>query len=244
MVDLYLRSPFGHRVADLERLEAVEVAHLAQVAARCDPVTAQRLGFPVEPNTVAGTMERGVLWLGPDEWLVVGLPGASPALVEELEAALAGSTTPWSMSAPTGRSIELRGDSRHAAPRERLLARPRARGWLGRRALRADAVRSRPGAPAGDGGRRHARLRPPLVRELRRRPDARGGRAPLALPQPPQQGERQTLERRARCAADLLRTERLEERLAHERLLASLDHQSRSGERLDVRRYASGRGSA
>jgi sarcosine oxidase, subunit gamma len=36
----------------------------SQVSVRGKP---QR-GFPVEPNTTAG----GVLWLGPDEWLVVG----------------------------------------------------------------------------------------------------------------------------------------------------------------------------
>jgi sarcosine oxidase, subunit gamma len=29
-------------------------------------------GFPVEPNTVAELADRRVLWLGPDEWLVVG----------------------------------------------------------------------------------------------------------------------------------------------------------------------------
>ena len=29
-------------------------------------------GFPVEPNTVAEVDGRTVLWLGPDEWLVLG----------------------------------------------------------------------------------------------------------------------------------------------------------------------------
>jgi sarcosine oxidase subunit gamma len=29
-------------------------------------------GFPVEPNTVADVGGRTVLWLGPDEWLVLG----------------------------------------------------------------------------------------------------------------------------------------------------------------------------
>jgi sarcosine oxidase subunit gamma len=40
----------------------------AQVSVRGDPPT----GFPVEPNTAAVVDERTVLWLGPDEWLVLG----------------------------------------------------------------------------------------------------------------------------------------------------------------------------
>ena len=114
MVDLYLRSPLGHRADDLERLEAVEVAHLAQVAVRCNPVTAQRLGFPIEPNTVGGTMERGLLWMGPDEWLVAGLPGTTPALVEELEATLAGEHHAIVDVSANRAVIELRASSRHA----------------------------------------------------------------------------------------------------------------------------------
>ena len=41
-----------------------EVELDAQVSVRGEP----QPGFPVEPNTVAGD----VLWLGPDEWLVLG----------------------------------------------------------------------------------------------------------------------------------------------------------------------------
>src|SRR5262245_34284742 len=41
-----------------------DVALAAQVDVRGEP----QPGFPVEPNTVAGD----VLWLGPDEWLVLG----------------------------------------------------------------------------------------------------------------------------------------------------------------------------
>lgn len=42
-------------------------------------------GFPVEPNTTAIVGGRTVLWLGPDEWLVVGgieadFPGALAAV--------------------------------------------------------------------------------------------------------------------------------------------------------------------
>jgi sarcosine oxidase, subunit gamma len=41
-----------------------ELALESQVSVRGEP----QPGFPVEPNTTAGD----VLWLGPDEWLVVG----------------------------------------------------------------------------------------------------------------------------------------------------------------------------
>jgi len=84
------RSPLAHRTADLAGLDAVEVAHLAQVDVRCAPDDAARLGFPLEPNTVTGDPVRGMLWLGPDEWLVVAAPDTEAALAAELEAALAG----------------------------------------------------------------------------------------------------------------------------------------------------------
>ncbi len=40
----------------------------AQVSVRGNP----QPGFPVEPNTTAEEEGRTVLWLGPDEWLVLG----------------------------------------------------------------------------------------------------------------------------------------------------------------------------
>lgn len=40
----------------------------AQVSVRGGP----QPGFPVEPNTIAEVDGRTVLWLGPDEWLVLG----------------------------------------------------------------------------------------------------------------------------------------------------------------------------
>ena len=45
---------------------------------------------PVQPNTVAASGETGVLWLGPDEWLVAAPAAAGSALAERLEAALSG----------------------------------------------------------------------------------------------------------------------------------------------------------
>jgi sarcosine oxidase subunit gamma len=40
----------------------------AQVSVRGEPLA----GFPVEPNTTAEAGGSTVLWLGPDEWLVLG----------------------------------------------------------------------------------------------------------------------------------------------------------------------------
>jgi sarcosine oxidase subunit gamma len=82
------RSALGSRVDDLAVLDAVEVPFLTQIDVRCAPEDAARLGFPALANTVAGDPTRGVLWLGPDEWLVVGLPGTATATVEELAHAL------------------------------------------------------------------------------------------------------------------------------------------------------------
>jgi sarcosine oxidase subunit gamma len=53
----------------------------AQVSVRGEP----HPGFPVEPNTTAGVGGATVLWLGPDEWLVLGgteadVPGAAAAV--------------------------------------------------------------------------------------------------------------------------------------------------------------------
>ena len=84
------RSTLGARPDDLAALEAVEVPFLTQIDVRCAPEDAERLGFPMTPNTVSGDMTRGALWLGPDEWLVVGLPGTAARIVGELETVLEG----------------------------------------------------------------------------------------------------------------------------------------------------------
>lgn len=108
-----MRAPLAHRAEDLERLQAVEVAHLAQVDVRCAAEDARRLGLPLEPNTVMGDPTRGVLWLSPDEWLIVGLPGAAAAIVEELEAAFDGTHHSVIDVSANRAVIELRGADRH-----------------------------------------------------------------------------------------------------------------------------------
>ena len=44
--------------------------------------------LPIEPNTVHGGADAAVLWLGPDEWLVVGPPDGEAALEAQLRAAI------------------------------------------------------------------------------------------------------------------------------------------------------------
>jgi sarcosine oxidase subunit gamma len=53
---------------------------------------AEALGFalPVVPNTVASREDRRALWLGPDEWLVVGPDGQQQALEQTLRDGLDG----------------------------------------------------------------------------------------------------------------------------------------------------------
>ena len=82
------RSPLAHRAADLSRIDAAEVPFLTQVDVRCDAHRAERLGFPSRPNTATADEERAVLWLAPDEWLVVSID-----TVDEIERWLAAALT-------------------------------------------------------------------------------------------------------------------------------------------------------
>jgi len=54
-----------------------ELSFLAQVSVRTQTPGPS---LPTERNTVAGDESRAALWLGPDEWLVVGPPGSEAAL--------------------------------------------------------------------------------------------------------------------------------------------------------------------
>jgi sarcosine oxidase subunit gamma len=76
-----------------------EVPFLAQINFRADPNDAdivQRLastlGFalPVVPNTTTSHHDRRALWLGPDEWLIVGPDGQQEILAQALRNGLNG----------------------------------------------------------------------------------------------------------------------------------------------------------
>jgi sarcosine oxidase, subunit gamma len=90
------RSPLAHdagRLAAATRtsrgaIRLAELPFLAQVNIRLDAkgAAADQVGLalglqlPLEPNTVVRTGELTALWLGPDEWLVVGAPGSQADL--------------------------------------------------------------------------------------------------------------------------------------------------------------------
>lgn len=76
-----------------------EAPYFAQVNFRADPNDAEimqrlasTLGFalPVVPNTVRSEGDRRSLWLGPDEWLLVGPDGKQDAFQDALRVGLAG----------------------------------------------------------------------------------------------------------------------------------------------------------
>ena len=95
-----MRSPLAERSADLARVAETTgdevvlelVSFLAQVDLRLDPAEAGRAPYPLplEPNTAWEDGPRAALWLGPDEWLILGRPGDGAAIVSELRDALAG----------------------------------------------------------------------------------------------------------------------------------------------------------
>ena len=95
-----MRSPLAARAADLARvaettgLEVVleHVPFLAQVDLRlaADDAGSAPYPLPLEPNTAWEDGPRAALWLGPDEWLILGRPGDGAAIVSELRDALAG----------------------------------------------------------------------------------------------------------------------------------------------------------
>lgn len=73
-----------------------EVPFLTQLTLRLDPGDAEAreaVGsvvwpLPLEPNTVRGGADAAVLWLGPDEWLIVGPSGGEAGLTGQLEGTL------------------------------------------------------------------------------------------------------------------------------------------------------------
>jgi sarcosine oxidase, subunit gamma len=94
-VDRLRRSPLDGLVVEVPGVRIAELPFGSAVNLRADPpadAVVEALGGPppTEPNTLVELRGRHVLWLGPDEWLVVGPDGDAPELVARLRAALAG----------------------------------------------------------------------------------------------------------------------------------------------------------
>jgi sarcosine oxidase subunit gamma len=101
-----LRSPLGHaadRLAAATRgsggaIRLAELPFLAQLNVRLDAKgpAAEAVGLaldlqlPLQPNTVVRAGELTALWLGPDEWLLVGQPGSARGLESRIREAAGG----------------------------------------------------------------------------------------------------------------------------------------------------------
>ena len=88
---------------------------VGQVGLRIRAVDAAgRLDLPMEPNTwTASGDERELLWLGPDEWLLVGPEGSTPAMMAELEAALDAVHRSIVDVSASRTAFDVRGEARH-----------------------------------------------------------------------------------------------------------------------------------
>lgn len=147
MVETYLRrSPLAHKGlpararADAGTGDAgvllAERPHRCQVNLRGDPadeifIAAVRGAIGVEPplvpNTTAAAGDLKALWLGPNEWLIVGPDGREKDLAAGLRAALAGShaavvdvseaRTVISVSGPRVRDLMAKGTGLDLHPR-------------------------------------------------------------------------------------------------------------------------------
>ncbi len=103
-------SPGVRELPSQAEMSLRELPFLAQVGLRVDPAdeaamaaVADVLGVrpPTVPNTAPITEDGSgqVLWLGPDEWLVIGEPGTGPALESRLREALNGAGSVVDLSA-------------------------------------------------------------------------------------------------------------------------------------------------
>lgn len=86
-------------VAEPQGIALGEIPFLAQINLRGDALDPAFLGavgravgleLPTIPNTVTAGRAMRILWLGPDEWLLVGEAGAEGPILARLNAALAG----------------------------------------------------------------------------------------------------------------------------------------------------------
>lgn len=98
------------------RVVVEHLPFLAQVSLRLDASLAERVPFPLplEPNTVWEEGPRAALWLGPDEWLVLGPARTAPEIVAELGRALDGEHSSIVDVSANRVAIELVGPDRFA----------------------------------------------------------------------------------------------------------------------------------
>jgi sarcosine oxidase subunit gamma len=100
MADAFARdalAPLAGEMASMAsrtggRVRLEQEPFLAQVSLRLDSSLAARaaIPLPLEPNTTWDDGQSAALWLGPDEWLVLGPPQTAGDLVAELASTLEG----------------------------------------------------------------------------------------------------------------------------------------------------------
>ena len=110
------RSPLAHHSYRFEelwrssnrRLAIRELPFLTQVNLRADASLAETrkavaeavgLDLPLDPNTAASGLDRSALWLGPDEWLIVGPAGQAAVIQASIRKAVQGSGSVVDVSA-------------------------------------------------------------------------------------------------------------------------------------------------
>ena len=134
------RSPLAHLTAELAEAAGSAVAcreqpFLAQIDVRigrdgaAPAAAAEAIGVPLPtvPGTIARGPEWAALWLGPDEWLLLGPPGAEQTLTARLAGALGGglgtvvdvsaNRTAIEVSGPRAREVLEKGCSLDLHPR-------------------------------------------------------------------------------------------------------------------------------
>lgn len=87
----------AHRVEGARGVRLAEEAFLTQVNVRIDPESAARqrierglgLALPLRPGLVSGDEQRAVVWLGPDEWLLVAPDGEAAWALQAVRTAMA-----------------------------------------------------------------------------------------------------------------------------------------------------------
>jgi sarcosine oxidase, subunit gamma len=89
MAEAAARAPLTDRTGDLAEIGAELVPFLNQVDLRVDPSHAGLAPYPLplEPDTAWHDNHAGALWLGPDEWLVLGSTNSADDVAAGLAAA-------------------------------------------------------------------------------------------------------------------------------------------------------------